>query len=137
MATDFNKVFGGNNNLTNQTTAKNTAKQDKPKAQFWINLGYGVEYVDAQGEDQERFISLPMGLALDSMDKVAVNSSNQEYAAMQTARNDLHDQLMAKAQQLNPGEETTVNLTIQLRRVKDDAEPISNDVNPFVKQLDL
>ena len=137
MATDFNKVFGGNNNLTTQTAAKNTTKQDKPKAQFWINLGYGVEYVDAQGEDQERFISLPMGLALDSMEKVAVNSSNQEYAAMQTARNDLHDQLMAKAQQLNPGEETTVNLTIQLRRVKDDAEPISNDVNPFVRKLDL
>lgn len=137
MATDFNKVFGGNTNLTNQTTAKNTAKQDKPKAQYWINLGYGVEYIDAQGEDQSRFISLPMGLALDSMDKVAVNSSNQEYAAMQTARNDLYDQLMAKAQQLNPGEETTVNLTIQLRRVKDDAEPISNDVNPFVRKLDL
>lgn len=138
MATNFNDVFKmPTSTASNNAQQQGANKQDKPKSQFWLNLGYAVEYQDAQGEDQERFVSLPMGIALDTMDKVATNSSNQEYAALQSARNNLLEQLMEKAQTLNPGESTEVNLTIQLRRVNDEQAEISAESNPFVKALNL
>lgn len=137
MATNFSETF----KMPTQTATNNGSnqgQQDKPKAQYWLNIGYEVDFTDAQGEDQHRFVSLPMGIPMDTTGKVAVNSSNESFAAFQSARNNLLEQLIAKAEaELAPGEETTVNLTVKLRRVKDDAEPINNNVNPFIRTLDL
>lgn len=126
---DFTKTFSANN------AAKAVAASDKPKAQFWLNIGYDSGVVDEDGTS--RFISLPLGIPLDTQDHLPTNSRNNEFAAFQSARNDLLDQILAHAAKLTPGEGCILNLQIQLRRVNDEAAPIDNGVNPFVKQLSL
>jgi hypothetical protein len=61
--------------------------------------------------------------------------SNAQFAAMRSAQNDLLDQLIAHAGNLQPGDETFINLTVQLRRVKAPAAPINPENNPLVKKI--
>lgn len=113
------------------------SKADRPKAQLWINLGYSVEVEDTEGNKDIRFINLPMGLPLDTMEEVATNSSNQTFAAMQVAKNDLLKQLVAAGADLKPGEERIVKLEVQLRRVNDagsNAALADPNVNPFLRK---
>lgn len=128
MAIDFNKTFGTNKPAT-------TSNTDKPKAQFWLNIGYDSGVQDEHGNS--RFINLPQGIPLDSQDHLPTNSRNNEFAAMQSARNDLLDQILEHAKTLKPGEECMLNLQIQLRRVNEDQGPIPADANPFARKITL
>ena len=109
---------------------------DKPKAQFWINVGYEVQ-VQAGDQVETRFVSLATGIPVDTQEKLATNSRNAEYAAFQHARNNLHDQIMEAAAALSPGEERMLNLQIQLRRVNDEMAPAEGNDNLFIKPLSL
>ena len=91
----------------------------------------------ADNQQETRFVSLATGIPVDTQEKLATNSRNAEYAAFQHARNNLHDQIMAAAQKLQPGEERMLNLQIQLRRVNDEVEPAFGDDNMFIKKVDL
>ena len=82
-----------------------TAKADRPKAQFWLNIGYVVHVPAEGGGTEQRFISLPSGIPLDTMEELKTNSSNALFARMQAARNGLFADLMATAKTLAPGEE--------------------------------
>jgi hypothetical protein len=130
MAIDFDKTFGA------RAAGNKPAQQaDRPKSQYWLNLGYTSDVEDEDGS--MRFVSLPIGIPLDNQERLPTNSRNQEFAAFQSARNDLLDQIQEVAKSLEPGEYRTLNLEIQLRRVNDDAPEISADANPFTKKLDL
>lgn len=109
------------------------AASDKPKAEFWINLGYTSEHLDDKGEPY--FISLPQGIPLDTQEQLPTNSRNDQFAAFSAARNDLHDQLLAHAANLQPGEATTVKLEVQIRRVNAPAAPIDPTNNPMVRKI--
>jgi hypothetical protein len=124
---DFTKTFSA--------ASAPKAAADKPKAQFWINLGYESDVIDEDGTP--RFISLPQGIPLDTQDHLPTNSRNNEFAAFQSSRNDLLDQIQAHAAKLAAGESCILNLQIQLRRVNDEAAPIDNGANPFIKKLSL
>lgn len=108
-----------------------TAKADKPKAQFWLNIGY----VANEGSDDEKFISLPTGIPLDTQEPLPTNSSNADFRAMRCAQNDLLEQLIEYAQNLEPGEEGIINLQVQLRRVKAEAADIPADENKYARKL--
>lgn len=111
--------------------AASTAKADKPKAQFWLNIGY----VANEGSDDEKFISLPTGIPLDTQEPLPTNSSNADFRAMRCAQNDLLEQLIQYAQNLEPGEEGIINLQVQLRRVKAQEESIPADENKYARKL--
>lgn len=115
---------------------RGNSNADKPKAQFWINVGYEVQ-VQAGDQLENRFVSLATGIPVDTQEKLATNSRNAEYAAFQAARNNLHDQIMEAASKLKPGEERMLKLQIQLRRVNDEVEPASGDDNMFIKKVVL
>ena len=68
-----------------QTNAAATAetKTAKPKAQFWLNIGY----VANEGSEEEKFISLPTGIPLDTQEPLPTNSSNADFRAMRCAQN--------------------------------------------------
>lgn len=119
-------TFGQSNAATTST-----AKADKPKAQFWLNIGY----VANEGSDDEKFISLPTGIPLDTQEPLPTNSSNADFRAMRCAQNDLLEQLIAYAQNLEPGEEGIINLQVQLRRVKAQEEAIPSDENKYARKL--
>ena len=123
--------------------AKSTAAATgtaRPKAQIWMNLGYEIQVPTSDGTMETRFINLPMGLPLDTMEEVATTSSNEVFAAMQIAKNDLLKQLLAAAADLPAGGERIVNLQVQMRRVNDAAANVSLSdpaVNPFLRKIAL
>lgn len=131
MSIDFApKAFGSKT----QTAA---AQDDRPKAQFWINLGYESD-LPANPEEpdgKKLFISLPQGIPLDTQEHLPTNMSNAQFAAMRSAQNNLLDQLIEHAQTLQPGEDCFVNVKIQLRRVKAEQAPIDPANNPLIKKL--
>lgn len=131
---DFKRAFAA------PTAAGAAAKADRPKAQFWLNIGYIAEVPTEDGVEQ-RFISLPSGIPLDTMEELKTNSSNALYAQLQAARNDLFQQIMAKAQTLAPGEDHIFGdeggLQIQLRHVREENVEINPADNVFSRTLKL
>lgn len=128
MSIDFSpKKFGS-------TNAAPAAATNRPKADFWLNLGYESDHVNEE-TGKRLFISLPTGIPLDTQEYVDTNVSNPQFAAMRSAQNDLLDQLVAHAQHLQPGEECLITVQVQLRRVKAPAAPINPDNNPLIKRM--
>jgi hypothetical protein len=121
----FEKTFG-------QSSAKAASNTDaRPKAQFWLNIGYTAN----EGTEDAKFISLPTGIPLDTQEHLATNSSNEDFRAMRCAQNDLLDQLLEFAKDLEPGAEGIIQLQVQLRRVKGDAPAIASDENKYSRKL--
>lgn len=124
--------------FNNATFGKNTPAQagtDRPKSQFWLNIGYSVT---VQGEDgqEQRFVSLAQGIALDNIEAQKTNTNNAVFNQFRAAQNDLAESLINKAKTLKPGEEVIIatgdnGLSIQLRRVKEEAAPIASEDNIF------
>lgn len=125
-----------------------TAKKDKAevaaeeRSQFWLNVGYSVDVdveTDAGIHSEERFVSLNSGIALDRVQELKTNSSNQEWSMFQSARNELLEQLLEVANALKPGQSQIIDLQVELRRVKDEAASVAvnPEENPFVKKLSL
>ena len=128
MALDFTK----NTALKGKDTA---AAKDLPKSQFWMNVGFTAEGAGAEGEDV--FVSLPYGLPLDSMEHVNTKSKNENYVALQQARNGLLDQVKETAATLQPGESMTVQLEVQIRRIEEEVEETPTTDNKFMRSLKL
>ena len=126
MAITLPQTFG------NKSTA---AKEERPASKFWLNVGYEVEVPNKDGELEKRFVSLPAGIPLDNIEPLAVKGKNAEWNMFQTARNQLLEQLMAAAEQMEPGQEELVTLQIQLRRVDDSTVEIPANENPFARNL--
>jgi len=132
MAIDFNRTFG-------QTRAQTqtTGRDERPKAQFWLNIGYQAEEPEEDGSF--RFISLPAGIALDTQEPFPTNSRNHAFAELRAAQNQLLDDIMKFARTLKPGEEKILGnaggLQIQIRRVNDDLPTGDVENNRYAKRL--
>ena len=129
---DFQKTFGQN---SNNVKGNNNSNEDRAKAQLWLNIGYNSGVQDDEG--RERFVSLPTGIPLDTQEHLPTNSRNRDFAAFQSARNELLEQILEVGKTLEPGEERTLNLTIQLRRVNGEQEAIDSKDNQYVQRLEL
>ena len=101
-------------NLSN-AGGRGPARTEQPKANYWLNVGYYA----GEGEER-RFVSLPVGIPVDTQEALRVSGQNQDFNNFNGARNELLDALKAAAGELPPGGETLVNLQIQLRRVNDE-----------------
>lgn len=129
---DFHRTFGAAKPTTSVGGKANSG--DRPKAKFWLNIGYDSGVAD-ESTGGTKFVSLPAGIPLDGQERLATNSRNQEFAAFQSARNILMDRILARAEQLLPGEEVMLNLSVQLRRVNDEVADIAPGNNPFTKEF--
>lgn len=114
------------------------AKEQKPKAQFWLNVGYDSGIPDENGDN--KFVSLPVGIPLDGMELLSTSSRNKDFAAFQAARNDLYEQIMEICKSLEPGEAKIIGgsddgLQIQIRRINDEAAAPDMATNQFAKKL--
>lgn len=112
-----------------RNTNSNNRNQNQPEAEFWLNVGLPANSV-VPGEAEPRFISLPMGLPLDTMKPAKVSGSNELYRQLQTAKNDLWEQLMRASSRLQPGQEMELPLVVRVRRVKQDV-PVQTNGSPF------
>lgn len=120
-------TFGQSN--TNNSAAG--SKTERPKAKFWLNIGY----VANEGSEDEKFISLPTGIPLDTQEPLPTNSSNADFRAMRCAQNDLLAQLNAFAEKLEPGAEGIIHLQVQLRRVKEAEADIPAEENKYARSI--
>ena len=133
MSQNFRDAFGG-------AVGAGTNRQDLPKAQTWLNVGYvkQVPSVEDPSKMEDIFVSLPVGIPLDTQEAINITSRNARFASFQSARNDLLTQIQAEAAKLQPGEEKIIGLggksplCIQLRRVNEAAEaPAADESNVF------
>lgn len=121
------------------------AAKKKEDSQFWINIGYQREVVNAQtGETETIFVALPYGVALDPMKEFDLNTvTNPNMARLRRAQNHLLGQVNEAAATLAPGEDVLLacdentGLAIQLRRVKAAAAVPADDDNSLIKPLKL
>jgi hypothetical protein len=129
MGIDFTKTFGRNMGIT-QSNA-----QELPKAKVWINIGYLTE------DPEYPFVSLPVGIPLDTQEALSTNSRNEKFSQFTAARNGLLGQLKNWAETLKPGEDTIVELegglAIQFRRVQDAAPEPDPANSPFLRDFGL
>lgn len=128
----YNGHFSGGADRPNTGTQ---SRRDLPQATVWMNIGYTIKGGGKDGEDL--FVSLPVGLPIDTMQTVSESSNNADYANLQQARNALLAQLVSAAEGFEPGEERLLpGLEIQMRRVKD-KEVGDVATNPLVKAIEL
>ena len=132
MAINFNRPFGSNTANAAGTLNAAPAAPAKPKATLWLNAGYTTTVV-VDGVQEERFVNLPMGMPVDTMELLPTNSRNAEFAQFRMAQNDLLNQIVELGKSLAPGEAKTINLELQLRRVNEDVAPVPNGENPFAR----
>lgn len=110
----------------NNNTRRNSGNSDKPAAKLWLNIGYM-----ANG----RFVNLPVGIPIDTMEPVKVTGQNEDWVQFQNAKNELLKAVQAMGDQLAPGAEIGVpNLTINLRRVNEAVEVVQSE-NPYSVDL--
>lgn len=88
-----------------------TSPNERPKAKLWINLGY---------MQNDRFVNLPIGTPVDTMEPAEVRGQNADWVKFQSARNDLLKALQELGANIEPGQEVDLNLIVKLRRVNDE-----------------
>jgi len=130
---DFSKIAGAK---TETAPAETTARGERPKPQVWLNIGITVPMENPQtGEVEDTFISLPMGIGVDTMDNVEGRGSNQNWANMVQAKNFLLDELKKAAEGIEPGNAELVSgLEIQIRRVGAAPVPAPGE-NPLLSAM--
>lgn len=117
----------------NRTTKSNN-RDDRPQAKIWLNVGF--QSVNQETGEPE-FISLPMGIALDTMEPKRVGGSNEDYNRLMTAKNQLMEMLQKFADGFESGQEEIIpDLQVQIRRTAEtDEANQTTDGNPHLKTL--
>ena len=111
------------------TAAKAVVVEEKVKSQLWINVGYSVEV-----EGEQVFVSIPMGIPVDSIKELPTNTRNVEFNLLNQARNQLLADITAAAEDLESGESHVLELEVQLRRIDKEADPLpAGSTNPFLR----
>jgi HAMP domain-containing protein len=122
------KITIGAGNNTRRNTTDSTERE---QAQVYLNIGFMSK--NAEGEDE--FISLPVGVGLDTMKPINVSGSNEEWKQLAQAKNALMEQLQKAAEQMEPGEEHVIaDLQIQIRRRNVSEQPDAGD-NPHMQAM--
>lgn len=127
--------------LNIKRTAAAPLQPEREIAQLWLNVGYeiDVDVIDEAGNKttEKRFVSTPVGIALDTQKMLPTNSQNAGYRMFQESRNGLLEQLVEAGMNLAPGGSTLVNLQVQIRRIAGEPEHVDPSVNPFSKKISL
>ena len=120
---------------TNNGGGNSNNSSDRPKAMLWANIGRTVEVLNEDGDVEEHFIGVPVGIPLDTMKPISRQETTVLGAKKKVARNNLLEQLIAAGAELDPGEGAITTLEVQLYRVKEDASgaaEANSDDNPFL-----
>lgn len=103
---------------------------DRPEAQFWLNVGMYSNVTNPDGTTERQFVPLPRGLALDTMEPEAIRGGDA-FRRLLAHKNQLLEALMSELEDnVQPGEEVEIPLVCVVRRVKpagvvtEDAAPV-------------
>lgn len=128
MATiDFNAPSTSTNN-------GNGRNADKPKSKLWLNIGVMIQEKDEQGNPVETQVTLPFGLALDTMQPMPGNTK------LAKRKNDLLEKLQrACFEAVQPGntEELKGSIRLFVTHVDGSASTISEEDAALMDQVKL
>lgn len=123
---DFNATTNAPTRNQRQTPFNNLSGADananRPKAQVWLNIGY-----EAGG----KFINLPIGLPVDTMEPAALQGQNPDWLKQRSAQNGLLEGLKKLGLSLQPGEEQQIQLQVRIRRVSEAAQAVAAEENEY------
>ena len=111
-------------NFINNSRKTVTADNERVNAKVWLNIGFISEYKDENGKNI--FISLPKGIALDTMPDVKVGNKDSDYNSILQTKNDLKAMLLKAAESMAPGERQVINLSVELYKVSEPVERADN-----------
>lgn len=134
---EFGRTFGAPQSAAQ---AQDEGRQELPKAMIWVNIGYRIDVPTADGKGTEsKFISIPVGIPLDTQKPIDIKVRNADMADMQAHQNLLLAELQELAGHLDAGDETYLSgLEIQMRRVKDPVvAPVASATSPFARKSGL
>lgn len=97
-----------------------TTNDERASAKVWLNIGFISEYKDEDGKNV--FISLPKGIALDTMPDVKVGNKDSDYNSILSTKNELKAMLLKAAESMAPGERQVINLSVELYKVSEPVE---------------
>ena len=97
-----------------------TNTDERASAKVWLNIGFISEYKDENGKNV--FISLPKGIALDTMPDVKVGNKDSDYNSILSTKNELKAMLLKAAEGMAPGERQVINLSVELYKVSEPVE---------------
>lgn len=111
--------------------SNDAAKTERPKSQFWLNIGFTIPGGAEDGSDL--FVSLPQGIALDDMKPQEVRGSNQNWTQLVQAKNHLLEQLQKGGAELEPGARIVLEgFTVEMHRVGTPAQRGDAESNPII-----
>lgn len=111
-------------NFINTSKRAITNNDERVNAKVWLNIGFVSEFKDEDGKNI--FISLPKGIALDTMADVKVGNKDSDYNNILQTKNDLKAMLLKAAENMQPGERQVINLQVEIYKV---AEPVERADN--------
>lgn len=97
-----------------------TNTDERTSAKVWLNIGFVSQYKDEN--DKNIFISLPKGIALDTMPDVKVGNKDSDYNSILSTKNELKAMLLKAAEGMAPGERQVINLSVELYKVSEPVE---------------
>lgn len=122
------------NALSGNKSAPAANNAQRPQAEIFINVGIPVQMPNENGEMEEVFLSLPYGLALDTMSELVIRGNNQQWNDQAAARNELLKALVKMGTSLEAGNGTELpKLQVQLYRRKEQVEHTAS--NNAVSQI--
>ena len=108
----------------------------KKVAQTYANIGLWMDVNQDDGSVEKEFISMPLGIALDTQQPMTSKSKSASWNHKVEIKNWILNTLQKDADKLSPGEtEMVTGLCIQLLRRNLVGEQADNGVNPMMAQL--
>lgn len=105
------------------SAARGRSGEQREQAKVWLNIGYWAN---------DRFVSLPVGIPLDTMQPASEDGQNADWVQYNKARNKLLKWLMSQSEELAPGEaEPIEGLSLQVRRVGAPLRDEDLGANPY------
>ena len=121
-------------NAPKAATTETTAP--KKVAQTYANIGLWMDVNQDDGTVEQEFISMPLGIALDTQQPMTSKSKSASWNHKVEIKNWILNTLQKDADKLSPGEtEMVTGLCIQLLRRNLVGEQADNGVNPMMAQL--
>ena len=116
-----------------------TAKEEKQQAMLYLNVGVTIPLPNAEGEVVDTFVSLPLGLPLDTMPKKVARGNNANWNQMVDLKNSLLEALTKLGESMEKGTGKVLPaLSCQLYHRKDEAtvqQPSGNAMELILKAL--
>ena len=108
-------------------------KKQRPKSQYWLNVGMNVSGLGENGEDV--FVSMTGGgIALDDLVPAEVSGNNPKWVQMQQLKNMILEATQRAAAGREPGGRIVVPLIVEVSRVgKPEQRP--DNTNQFASAI--